>query len=98
MGIHVEVPLSDGNSFRGYEAAPEDAEAGAVLIVHEWFGLNESMRDQADRFAAAGYRALAVDLYAGKVALDAETARRYSAELKPRHALDVISAAAEHVR
>jgi carboxymethylenebutenolidase len=98
MGIHVEVPLPDGDSFRGYEAAPDGADIGSVLIVHEWFGLNEGMRNQADRFAAAGFHALAVDLYRGWVASDAESARRLAAELKTQHAMHVISAAAEHVR
>jgi carboxymethylenebutenolidase len=98
MGIHVEVPLPDGDSFRGYEAAADGTGIGSVLIVHEWFGLNEGMRSQADRFAAAGFHAFAVDLYAGKVAGDAESARRLAAEMKTQHAMHVISAAAEHVR
>jgi carboxymethylenebutenolidase len=98
MGIHVEVPLPDGDSFRGYEATPDGASIATVLIVHEWFGLNEGIRSQADRFAAAGFRALAVDLYGGKVAGDAESARRLAAEMKTQHAMHVISAAAEHVR
>ncbi|HKP57416.1 MAG TPA: dienelactone hydrolase family protein [Polyangiales bacterium] len=98
MGIHVEVPLHDGDGFRGYEATPDGASLGSVLIVHEWFGLNEGMRTQADRFAAAGFHALAVDLFYGQVAGDAESARRLAAEMKTQHAMQVISAAAEHVR
>jgi carboxymethylenebutenolidase len=46
----------------------------AVLLIHEWWGLNDWIKEQADKLAAQGYVALAVDLYRGKVATDPETA------------------------
>ena len=99
MGFHVEVDSSLGGSFRGYEAPVRDqARVGSVLIVHEWFGLNDAMREQAERFAAVGFHALAVDLYGGKVAADTASARRLATELRAEHALSVIAAAADHVR
>jgi carboxymethylenebutenolidase len=99
MGIHVEIDSCHGGSFRGYEAPVVDgSRVGSVLIVHEWFGLNDSMRRQADRFAAVGFHALAVDLYGGKVAGDAESARQLAAEMKTQHAMQVIAAATEYVR
>lgn len=98
MGFHVEVELPSGGSFRGYEATvPDASRVGSVLIVHEWFGLNAGMRMQADRFAAAGFHALAVDLYQGRVAGDAESARRLAAQLNAKHALQVIAAATDYV-
>jgi carboxymethylenebutenolidase len=99
MGFHVEIDSIHGGSFRGYEApVADDSCVGAVLIVHEWFGLNDGMREEADRFAAVGFHALAVDLFAGMVASDAETARRLAAEMKTQHAMQVITAATEYVR
>lgn len=99
MGFHVEVVSGHGGSFRGYEALPADgAKVGSIVIVHEWFGLNGSMRALADRFASVGFHALAVDLYAGKVAGDAESARRLASEMRTQHAMQVIAAACEHVR
>ncbi|HEX6469325.1 MAG TPA: dienelactone hydrolase family protein [Streptosporangiaceae bacterium] len=54
-------------SLRGYQAVP-DGDGGpwpGVVVLHEVFGLNEDIRRQADRFAAAGYVAIAPDLYTG---------------------------------
>ncbi len=41
----------------------------ALILVHEWWGLNENIKDLADDFAEQGYVALAVDLYDGEVAV-----------------------------
>jgi carboxymethylenebutenolidase len=99
MGFHVEVDLSSGGSFRGYEAPVTDTpQLGTVLIIHEWFGLNAGMRLHADRFAADGFRALAVDLFGGKVAGDVASAQRLAAELKVEHANEVIAGAAKYMR
>lgn len=59
----------------GYLARP--ATAGphpAVIVIHEWWGLNDWVRQQADRLAAAGYVALAPDLYQGRSATTPEQA------------------------
>ncbi len=54
----------------GYYAAPQDSAGvtGALLVIHEWWGLNDNVRAMAERFAGEGYRVLAVDLYGGQVA------------------------------
>src|SRR5579875_1428726 len=46
----------------------------ALVVIHEWWGLNDWIKQQAQQFAAQGYVTLAVDLYRGKVANDPETA------------------------
>jgi len=98
MGFHVDVALPNGDNFRGYEATVTGTRPlGAVVVVHEWFGLNAGMRLQAERFAAVGFHALAVDLYEGKVAGDAASAKRLAAELAPEHALRVIAAATDYM-
>ncbi len=61
----------------GYLARPADGEPRAgILVLQEWWGLNDNIRTMARRLAAAGYAALAVDLYEGEVAEDRETAMR----------------------
>ncbi|MBN9681129.1 MULTISPECIES: dienelactone hydrolase family protein [unclassified Corallococcus] len=62
------VELSDGS--KGYLSLPPGAKGPlpAVIVIHEWWGLNEHVQAWADRLAAEGYAALAVDLYHGKVA------------------------------
>ena len=68
------VALSDGT--QAYRSAPPGADdrTPAVLIVHEWWGLNDHIRHFADRLAAEGYLVLAVDLYGGEVATDTDAA------------------------
>ncbi len=46
----------------------------AIVVIHEWWGLNDWIKEQASNYAQQGYVALAVDLYRGKVADDPETA------------------------
>ncbi len=68
------VPVSESISFQqgdqtleGYLARPEgQGPFPGVVVIHEIFGINENIRDIARRFAAEGYAALAVDLFAGK--------------------------------
>jgi carboxymethylenebutenolidase len=59
----------------GFLAAP--AKAGrypGLVVVHEWWGLTDWVKDEAQKFAEQGYVALAVDLYRGKVATDPDEA------------------------
>src|SRR4051812_24010504 len=46
----------------------------AILVIHEWWGLNGNIEHWADRLATAGWAALAIDLYSGVVATDRDTA------------------------
>ena len=61
---------------RAYLSLPEGAKAPmpGVIVIHEWWGLNEHIMHWADRLAAEGYAALAVDLYGGVVATTREDA------------------------
>ena len=54
----------------GYFAAPSDVfePLPAIIVIHEWWGLNDNVRAMADRIAGEGYMVLAVDLYGGKTA------------------------------
>ncbi|NNF40307.1 MAG: dienelactone hydrolase family protein [Woeseiaceae bacterium] len=62
----------------GYFVAPADMfePLPAVIMIHEWWGLNDNVRAMADRLAAEGYIVLAVDLYAGKTAKNGAEARK----------------------
>jgi len=46
----------------------------AIVVIHEWWGLNDWVKEQAQKFAEQGYVALAVDLYRGKVAANPDDA------------------------
>jgi carboxymethylenebutenolidase len=55
----------------GFIVAPEKpGRYGAVIVVHEWWGLNDWVKEQTQKIAEQGYVALAVDLYGGKVTTD----------------------------
>jgi carboxymethylenebutenolidase len=69
--VRFECP--GGTLAKGYYAAPESAEAG-VIVLQEWWGLNPQIKSIVDRFAAAGYAAIAPDLYRGRVTDDANEA------------------------
>jgi carboxymethylenebutenolidase len=61
----------------GYLSLPPDHDGGplsCVLVIHEWWGLNDNIRLWTDRLANEGYAAFAVDLYEGTVATDPEDA------------------------
>ena len=57
-----------------YVARPQGKTQGALLVIHEWWGLNDWVKHQADQLAGQGYLALAVDLYKGQVATDPKQA------------------------
>lgn len=77
-GSRVAYATIDGKAIEGYLAKPREAAAGApaVIVIHEWWGLNENVESMARQLAGEGYTALAVDLYEGQKAADSEAARK----------------------
>ena len=71
---------------------------GGVVLVQEYWGLNDHVRDIGKRLAAKGFRVLAPDLYHGKVTKSAEEAGKLMQSLDWPKALGEIVAAAEHLR
>lgn len=70
------VQFKSGNdTVSGFLALPDTpGPHAAVVVIHEWWGLNDWVKEQAEKLAGQGYVALAVDLYRGKVAADAAQA------------------------
>jgi carboxymethylenebutenolidase len=64
MGDIVQYP-SNGATSEGYLAMPADGNGPGVIVIQEWWGLVPHIRSVADRFADAGFVALAPDLYHG---------------------------------
>ncbi|MBX2998840.1 MAG: dienelactone hydrolase family protein [Caldilineaceae bacterium] len=72
----------DGEELTGYLARPADGEPrAAVIVIQEWWGLDEHIQDLTRRFAAEGFVALAPDLYKGQVATEPDEARKLVMEL-----------------
>ncbi|HEY4116466.1 MAG TPA: dienelactone hydrolase family protein [Byssovorax sp.] len=75
-GTAVDFPGSAGKA-SGYLAVPAGDAKGkhpAILVIQEWWGMNDWVKRAADHFAEQGYVALAVDLYRGKSTTDPEEA------------------------
>ncbi|MBB3178944.1 dienelactone hydrolase family protein [Variovorax sp. Sphag1AA] len=73
MGKVVQYKRPDGGSVNGY-LAEADKTFGSVVVIQEWWGINDQIRGVADRFAKAGFTALVPDLYRGKSTVEAEEA------------------------
>ena len=72
----------DGKSSSGYLVEPVDAKnAPGVVVIQEWWGLDDEIKNIANRLAEAGYRALVPDLYEGKLALEANEAEHLMNDL-----------------
>ena len=67
MAQTVEFP-SNGHNASGYLATPASGSGPGVLVIQEWWGLDADIKSWADKLAAAGFVALAPDLYHGEVA------------------------------
>jgi carboxymethylenebutenolidase len=75
MAQSISYKRPDGKTVNAYLAEPKGAKgAPGVVVIQEWWGLNDQIKGVADRLAAAGYRALVPDLYRGKVAVEAKEA------------------------
>ena len=91
MSQTISYHRPDGASINGYLAEGKPGAPG-VVVIQEWWGINEQIRGVADKLAAEGYRALVPDLYRGKTALEANEAEHLM------KGLDFGSAAAQDVR
>lgn len=90
----VTYPDRDGEQLSGYLARPSGGEpAPAVIVIQEWWGLNEHIMDVTRRFAQAGFVALAPDLYKGAVATEPDEARKLVMELDQPEAVQEIDQA-----
>ncbi len=69
------------------DVAADGEPLAAVIVIHEWWGLNENIEAMAVRLAEAGYLALAVDLYGGEVAATPEEAQRFVRRARQREGL-----------
>lgn len=80
MLAYAEV---DDDVVHGYFVIPVDMinPLPAVIVVHDWWGLNDSMRELSERLAAEGFIVLGVDMFDGKVASVAPDARKLEIEV-----------------
>jgi carboxymethylenebutenolidase len=95
-GNHIKFS-ADGKSGAGYIALPESGTGPAVIVIQEWWGLVGHITDIVDRFAAAGFVALAPDLYHGQAASEPDQAKKLMMELELDRAGEEIVTAAKYL-
>lgn len=93
----IEYP-SNGDTGMGYLARPKTGSGPGVVVIQEWWGLEAHIKNVTERFARAGYVALAPDLYRGKSASEPDEARKLAMELERDRAVMDIAGAAHYLR
>jgi carboxymethylenebutenolidase len=78
----VQFTRPDGKTVDGYLVEPPNGvNAPGIVVIQEWWGLDEQIKEVANRLANAGFRALVPDLYRGKLALEAKEAEHLMNDL-----------------
>ncbi|MEO1191028.1 MAG: dienelactone hydrolase family protein [Pseudomonadota bacterium] len=86
----VEITTEGGRKVSASLALPAKTPAPAVMLIHEWWGLNDQIKAVAAELAGQGYAALAVDLYDGKQTDDPEQARSLMSAVNGEQATDTL--------
>jgi carboxymethylenebutenolidase len=89
----VLIPTPHGPTVAALAVPKSEGPHPAILICHEWFGLNDEMRRMAERFAGEGFVALALDFYHGKSTTEASEEMQLVMSMQTDHALEVTTAA-----
>ena len=95
----MKTEILNLNTSRGattaFVARPETQASAAVILIQEWWGINDHIRDIAGRYAQEGYLCVAPDLYRGRVAGDAQEASALMNALAIEDGMETIRKAIE---
>lgn len=97
----ISEQVSYHENVQGYLARPEEeGEYPGVVMIHEWWGLNENIKQMADSLASQGYVVLAVDLYNGEVATESSRAGELAGMVRsnPQQALANLNSAVDYLQ
>ena len=98
MGAMIDFKRPDGSTCKGYLAEAGQGKPG-IVVLQEWWGLNDQICGVADRFARAGYNALAPDLYKGRLTVKPDEANHLMSNLDfPDATHQDLRGAAQHLR
>jgi len=96
---HMIKTTQSGTPLLGYLSLPKgDGTHPGLVVIQEWWGLNDWVKQQTDSLASHGYVAFAPDLYKGKVAYDEATAHQLMSGLVEDEAMATLRAAADFLR
>ena len=97
MGEMVQF-VSNGHMAGGYLALPESGSGQGVIVIQEWWGLVPHIKEVADRFASAGFVALAPDLYGGATTAEPDEAGKMMMAMELDRAAKELSGAVDYLR
>jgi carboxymethylenebutenolidase len=93
------LSLSTSNgATTAYVARPHEEVSACVLLIQEWWGINDHIRDLAGRYARAGYLCVAPDLYRGRVTQDKEEASAMMHALAIEDGIEMIRQAMDEAK
>jgi len=97
-GTMVTFKTADGTDAGGYEVKADKPTNNWVFIFHEWYGLNDYVKREAEEVASTlgNVNVLAIDLYDGKVASNNDEAVKYVQSVKNERALNIINGAKDY--
>jgi carboxymethylenebutenolidase len=87
----------NGQDYTGYLARPSSGAGPGVIVIQEWWGLVGHIKEVADRFASAGFTALAPDFYKGEIALEPDEAGSLMMALKIDEAAKILNGAVDRL-
>jgi carboxymethylenebutenolidase len=96
LGYLVYPNSTDKNTT---SATGQQQKLPAAVMIHEWWGLNDNIKEMADELAAEGYVVLAADLYNGEVTTDPNRARELSSSVRenPQQAITNLQSAVQYL-
>jgi carboxymethylenebutenolidase len=94
----IEFATADGTANAYLVKSEGEAKRPGLIVIQEWWGLNDHIKDVAGRFAAQGYVVVAPDLYDGVVTKDAEEAGKLMQGLAKEKALGYLNGAVEYLK
>src|SRR5687767_10580400 len=101
MSEMVSFNRPDGEEVPAYYAPPPKnkvEKAPGLVVIQEWWGLNEQIKKTADRFVNAGFRTIVPDLYRGRLARDGGEAQHLMSELDWKAAVQDVHGAVFHLK
>lgn len=101
MGITITIQRPDGKDLFAYLAEPQESSPGnpSVVVLQEWWGVNDQIKGVADRLSHSGFRGLVPDLYGGELATTVDEAQQLMSQMDWGEAVSQnIRASVEHLK
>ena len=91
-GVYIKQTTADGRTVSAYFAEADKKDAPVVILIHEWWGLNDNIKTMAEDIRAKGFHAIAIDLFNGSVASNRDEAKTQTKAVKASEANATIAA------